>query len=205
MVKVNSKDKILELDKLSPCYLYVSTSESLLEDNINNIKDFLEDKINFDTDFKIFSSIGEIEEEEFANYIDTPSLFSYKKVAVVKYIDSTPVVLQKRLADLILKSISKNNNIVFIITSLKMKLNPELIGAVKKTGKIINLKPPSIGSMKKWLGKKSDSDGIIFTAGAKDLLIENGNMDLGLLKKGYDKLYNYISSEKEKKNRRRCC
>jgi len=190
MVKVNSKDKILELDKLSPCYLYVSTSESLLEDNINNIKDFLENKINFDTDFKIFSSIGEIEEEEFANYIDTPSLFSYKKVAVVKYIDSTPVVLQKRLADLILKSISKNNNIVFIITSLKM---------------IINLKPPSIGSMKKWLGKKSDSDGIIFTAGAKDLLIENGNMDLGLLKKGYDKLYNYISSEKEKKNRRRCC
>jgi len=198
MDKSNSKDKLLELDKLSQCYLYISTSYSLLEDTINNIKDFLKDRINFDTDFKIFSGIEEIEEEGFANYIGTPSLFSLKKVAVIKYIDNTPGTLQKKFADLMLNSLSKNRNIVFIITSLKQKLNPGLMEAVKKTGKIIRLNPPSIGSLKKWLNEKSGLDGIKFTEKAVDILIENVNMDLGLLKKEYDKLYDYISSEKEK-------
>lgn len=48
MKKNNSKKELQGLGKLSPCYLYVSTSDSLLEDTIDNIKNFLKSKINFD-------------------------------------------------------------------------------------------------------------------------------------------------------------
>ena len=194
----NSKKELLKLEKLLPAYLYISTSDSLLEDTIDNIKSLLEGKVNLDTDFKIFSGMEEIAEEEFAGYINTPSLFSSKKIAVIKYIEKVPVSLQKKVADLILMGRSENANIIFIITSSKQKFNPFLLDAIKKTGKVIQLKPLLSGSLKKWLDEKSDSDGIKFTEDAASLLIENVNLDLSLLKREYEKLYNYISSEEKK-------
>ena len=194
----NSKKELLKLEKLLPAYLYISTSGSLLEDTIDNIKSLLEGKVNLDTDFKIFSGMEEIDEEEFAGYINTPSLFSSKKIAVIKYIEKVPVSLQKKVADLILMGRDENANIIFIITSSKQKFNPFLLDAIKKTGKVIQLKPLLSGSLKKWLDEKSDSDGIKFTEDAASLLIENVNLDLSLLKREYEKLYNYISSEEKK-------
>ena len=194
----NSKKELLKLQKLLPAYLYFSTSGSLLEDTIDNIKSLLEGKVNLDTDFKIFSGMEEIAEEEFAGYINTPSLFSSKKIAVIKYIEKVPVSLQKKVADLILMGRDENANIIFIITSSKQKFNPLLLDAIKKTGKVIQLKPLLSGSLKKWLDEKSDSDGIKFTEDAASLLIENVNLDLSLLKREYEKLYNYISSEEKK-------
>ena len=194
----NSKKELLKLEKLLPAYLYFSTSDSLLEDTIDNIKSLLEGKVNLDTDFKIFSGMEEIDEEEFAGYINTPSLFSSKKIAVIKYIEKVPVSLQKKVADLILMGRDENANIIFIITSSKQKFNPLLLDAIKKTGKVIQLKPLLSGSLKKWLDEKSDSDGIKFTEDAASLLIENVNLDLSLLKREYEKLYNYISSEEKK-------
>ncbi len=194
----NTKKESPGLDKLLPCYLYISPSSSLLEDTIGSIKKYLKGKINFDTDFKNFNGTEEIDEEEFFNYINTPSLFSPKKVVAIKNIDNTSLALQQKLADSILKSSSSQGNMVFIITALKKKLSPALMDAARKEGKITQLKTPVIGSLKKWLEEKSESDGIKFTGEARDLLIENVNLDLNLLKKEYEKLYDYISSEKEK-------
>jgi DNA polymerase III subunit delta len=198
MDKNDSKNIIFRLEKLLPCYLYMGSSSSMLDNKVSSIKNFLKDKINFDTDFKNFNGFEDIDVEELTGYVDTPSLFSYKKVVVIKHIDSTSVVLQKKIADLVLKSNSKNSNIIFIITSLKQKLSPALLDAANKTGKIIKLKQPSIRVLKKWLAGKSKSDGIKFTGEAEDLIIENVNMDLSLLKKEYIKIYDYISSESEK-------
>jgi len=91
------KKELLKLEELSSCYLYISTSDSVLEDRIESVKKFLKGKINFDTDFKIFSGAEEIDEEEFNNYISTPSLFSPKKIAVIKYIEKVSASLQKKV------------------------------------------------------------------------------------------------------------
>ena len=48
------KKKIINLEDLSTCYLYISKSSSVLDDKINGIKKFLKGKINFDSDFKVF-------------------------------------------------------------------------------------------------------------------------------------------------------
>jgi len=170
----------------------------LLEDKIGGVKKHLRGKINFDTDFKNFDGSDEIDEEEFFNYIDTPSLFSTGKVVAIKNIDKTAAGFQKKLADSILKSASGSGKMVFIITALKKKLSPALMDVAGKKGKVVRLKAPLAGNLKKWLDKKSEADGIKFTEGAREMLVENVNMDLSLLRKEYEKLYNYISSEKKK-------
>src|SRR3972149_4033642 len=147
----NSEKESLKLEKLSSCYLYISTSDSVLEDRIESVKSYLRGKINFDTDFKAFSGIEEIDEEEFTNYINTPSLFSSKKIVVIKYIEKVPADLQKKVIDLIPESPGNGENIVFFITASRQKLNPALLDSVKNAGKIIQLKAPLIGSLKKWL------------------------------------------------------
>ncbi|GAI71239.1 unnamed protein product, partial [marine sediment metagenome] len=43
------KKELLKLEELAPCYLYISTSDSVLEDRIESVKKFLKGKINFDT------------------------------------------------------------------------------------------------------------------------------------------------------------
>ena len=197
-----SKNKLkkepLKLENLEPCYLYVSASSSVLDDKIESIKKFLEGKINFDTDFKVFYGTEEIDEEEFNNYISTPSLFSLKKIVVIKSIEKVSTHLQKKLIDLLSSNSSGILNIVFIITASRLKLSPKLIESIKKTGTIKKLKTPLSGNLRKWLNEKSESDGIAFTDKAASLLIENVNLDLNLLKKEYEKLYDYISSGEEK-------
>ena len=81
------KKELLKLEELLPCYLYIGSNDSLLEDTVDNIKNTLKDKINFDTDLKIFSGLEEISEEDFLAYINTPSLFSSRKIAIIKYIE----------------------------------------------------------------------------------------------------------------------
>jgi len=192
------KKELLKLEELAPCYLYISTSDSVLEDRIESVKKFLKEKINFDTDFKIFNGAEEIDEGEFNNYISTPSLFSLKKIVVIKYIEKVSASLQKKVINLISSNGKGSANVIFIITALKQKFNPALLDAVRKAGKVIQLKPPLSGSLKKWLEERSESDGIKFTEKAASLLIENVNLDLNLLKKEYEKLYDYISSEAKK-------
>ena len=194
----NSKKEILKLEELSSCYLYISTSDSVLEDKIDSVKNFLKGKINFDTDFKVFDGAEEIDEEEFNNYINTPSLFSTKKIAVIKYVEKVPVSLQKEIINSILSKGNDGANIIFIITALKQKFNLKLLDAVREVGKVVQIKPPLSGDLKKWLEERSGSDGVKFTDEAESLLIENVNLDLNLLKREYEKLYDYISSEDKK-------
>jgi len=194
----NSKRESPGLEKLLTCYLYISVNSSLLEDTIASMRKYLEGKINFDTDFKIFNCDDETEEDELFNYTDTPSLFSPAKVVVIKNIDSTGAAFQKKLADSISKSTSGSGKMVYIITALKHKMAPALMDMVRNKGRLVQIKAPVTGSLKKWLDEKSKSDGVRFTDKARDILIENVNMDLNLLKREYEKLYNYIISEKDK-------
>jgi len=194
----NSKKESPGLEKLLTCYLYISANPSLLEDTIGNMRKYLEGKINFDTDFMVFNGGDEIDEEELFNYTDTPSLFSPAKVIIIKNIDSASQAFQKKLADSILRSASGSGKMVFMITALKQKLSPALMDTVRGKGKIVQIKAPVAGSLKKWLDEKSESDGIRFTDKARDILVENVNMDLNLLKREYEKLYDYIISEKDR-------
>jgi DNA polymerase III delta subunit len=193
-----SKKDSMSLDSLEPCYLYISSSDGVLDERINSIEEFLKGKINIDTDFKVFDGAEEIDEEEFNNYISTPSLFSFKKIAVIKYIDKVPASLRKKIMDFVSINNEKSRDIVFILTSLKKKLNQGLVDLIKKTGTIKQLRAPGGVELKSWLDEKSRSDGIAFTGPAASLLIENVNLDLSLLKKEYEKLYNYIASETKK-------
>jgi len=194
----DSKKELLKLEELSSCYLYISTSDSVLEDKIESVKNFLKGKINFDTDFKVFDGAEEIDEEEFGNYVNTPSLFSTKKIAVIKYVEKVPVSLQKEIINSISSKGNDGANIIFIITALKQKFNPKLLDAVREAGKVVQLKPPLSGDLRRWLEERSGSDGIKFTDEAESLLIENVNLDLNLLKREYEKLYDYIYSEDKK-------
>lgn len=198
-MSANSPEKeSIKQEKLLPCYLYTGVSESLLEDTIDKLKGTLMGKINFDTDFKVFSGNEEINEEEFTGYVSTPSMFSSKKITVIKHIEKLPAALQKKIAEMVSNSSRDKIDIVFILTSLKRKINPALLDAIKDSGKIIQLKPLSVGSLRKWLDEKSSSDGIKFTDEAAALLIENVNLDISLLRMQYEKLFNYISSEEKK-------
>jgi DNA polymerase-3 subunit delta len=193
-----SKKESMKLESLEPCYLYISSSDSMLDERIDNIEGFLKGKINIDTDFKVFNGAEEIDEEEFNNYISTPSLFSSKKIAVIKYINKVSTSLRKKIMESISINNKKNYDIVFILTSLKQKLNQGLIDLIKKTGTVKQLRAPGGVELKSWLDKKSRSDGIAFTGPAASLLIENVNLDLNLLKKEYEKLFNYMASETKK-------
>lgn len=188
----------IRLEKLQPCYLYISSSDSVLDDRVEGIRNFLEGKINLDTDFKIFNGAEGIEDEEFENYISTPSLFSPKKIAVIKFIEKVSVSLQKKIVELISINNKQGSGVIFILTSAKQKFNTKLMDLIKKASNIKQLRALEVSDLKNWLVKRSGSDGIVFTDGAASLLIENINLDLNLLKKEYEKLYDYISSETKK-------
>jgi DNA polymerase III delta subunit len=123
----NSKKESFKLDKLLPCYLYISKSEPILEERIQSVKSHLRGKVNFDTDFKAFDGVEGIDEEEFTNYINTPSLFSSKKIVVIKHMDKVSSSLQKRVSDLVTEAPGNSGNIVFFITALTQKLNTSLL------------------------------------------------------------------------------
>ncbi len=192
------KKENIKLENLDPCYLYISISDSVLDNRVENIRNFLNGKINLDTDFKVFNGAEGIEDEEFNNYISNPSLFSMKKIAVIKFIEKVPASLQKRIAELVSANEKQDSGVVFILTSVKRKFNTKLLQKIKKYSAVRQLKIPEGSDIRNWLIKKSRSDGIVFTDGAVSVLLENVNMDLNLLKKEYEKLYDYINSETKK-------
>jgi len=198
MSKVDKTKKILNLDSLEPCYLYISKSSAVLNDTIGSIKKFLKGKINFDADFRIFDALDEINEEDFNNFVSMPSFFSTKKIAVIKNIDHLPSRLLKVLTGFLLAVNSKDSGIVFVITASKDKLNSKFIDAVKKVGQIKKLKSPLSDNLRKWVREKSEIDGIKFTDRAIAVLTESVNFESSLLKAEYEKLCTYIISEKEK-------
>ena len=199
MIEVKkSKKEIMNLEDLKPCYLYISRSSSVLDDKIGGIKKFLKGKINFDTDFKVFNLLDDIDEEEFSNFINIPSFFSTKKVVVIKDIEHMPSHLLKMLISFLLMDSSKNSSIIFIITASSDKLNFKFLDSVEKVGQIKKIRTPLSSNLRKWLKEKSELDRVKFTPRAATVLIESVNLDLNLLKVEYEKLYTYISSEKEK-------
>ncbi|MFC2144773.1 DNA polymerase III subunit delta [Actinomycetota bacterium] len=182
-----------KIDKLKKAYLYISRNPSVLEEKVQEIKNFIEDKINTETDYKVFKPDSESTDEELEKYISTPSLFSSRKIAVIRNIEKFRAKFQKTIAKTI-----DGEDIIFIITASSEKINKTLLEALRQEGSIKKLKNPTIKDMLKWLDNKASADGIIYTDEAKSLLIENVNLDLNLLKNEYLKLYDYISSEDKK-------
>ncbi|MCJ7472777.1 MAG: DNA polymerase III subunit delta [Actinobacteria bacterium] len=182
-----------KIDKLKKAYLYISRNPSVLEEKVGEIKSFIEDKINTETDYKVFRPDSENTDGELENYISTPSLFSSRKIAVIRNIEKFNAKFQKTIAKTI-----NGQDIVFILTASSEKINKALLDALKQEGSIKKLRPPAGKDMLKWLENKASVDGIVFTDEAKSLLIENVNLDQNLLKNEYSKLYDYISSEDKK-------
>ncbi len=197
MVNTSQKED-QKLEGLEPVYLYISSSNSALEDKVSGIKNFLRGRINLDTDFMALSGEEDISEEEIENFTGTPSLFSLKKVMVVKNINKAPKYLINKISGLVSSPDFSSSNIVLILTSSKENFSKKLVTAVEKIGTVKRIKAPSAGILRKWLKEKSASEGISFTQKAEELLLENTNMEQDLLKKEYEKLYDYIISEEDK-------
>jgi len=203
-----------KLDKLKSAYLYISRNDSVLEEKVGEIKDFIGGEINIDTDYKVFRPDPENTSEDLENYIFTPSLFSSRKIAVIRNIEKFNAKFQKMIAKMLAGDgdaaavgdgygepgggSGEPSSIVFILTASNEKINKALLDALGKSGSIKRLRPPVGGDLARWLEKKAADDGINFTDEAKNLLIENVNLDQNLLKNEYAKLCDYISSEDEK-------
>lgn len=207
-------EKKNKLDKLKKAYLYISRNDSVLEEKVGEIKDFIGGEINIDTDYKVFRPDSENNNEDLENYISTPSLFSFRKIAVIRNIEKFNAKFQKMIAKILAgagdaatvgegsgeqgEGSGEPFSTIFILTASNEKINKALLDALKQSGSIKRLRPPVGGDLLKWLEKKAAGDGIDFTDEAKNLLIENVNLDQSLLKNEYAKLYDYISSEDKK-------
>jgi len=221
-MEVDSKKpkSLKNIADLKPCYLFVSKSNSILEERIEALKRLLKNQINMDTDFKIFYGGEEINEQELSNFYNTPSFFSLRKVAVIKNFDKADASLSGTVLELLKKAGSGSLGTILIITASRMiaslkekenggpgkvtsrkskgKTSSELLQLISAIGKIETLNVPFSDSLKKWLYGKSELDGLNFTQKAAARFVENVNFDFNLLKKEYEKIYTYMISEKEK-------
>src|SRR4030065_291660 len=105
----NSKKESFKLEKLLPCYLYISASDSVLDERMESVKSHLRGKINFDTDFKVFNGTEEIDEEE------------------LKQRRKLPADWKKRLKTLITGPLGNGGILVFFITASTQKLSAALM------------------------------------------------------------------------------
>lgn len=183
-----------KLEDLEKCYLFISRSSYVLEEEVNRIKKIFGGKINFDTDFRVFDASSEIDEYDFRNFMSTPSFFSTSKLLVVKNVERLP----SHLLDVLIDKLEESKDIVFVLTSTKSKPGSKLMELVERIGKVEDIKSPPATELKKWLEEKSELDGIKFTTKASNLLLESVGEDLTSLKLEYEKLHTYVISEKEK-------
>lgn len=188
------------LSDLKPFYLYISKTPSAFGDKLAEFRKFLKDKIDFDSDFKIFYADEEEQTGEFISFYNTPSFFSDKKVAIIRNLESAHNSFIKMLTDQ-LKSFNKDSfgTILIILTTLqKNKIDRQILTEIEKSGEIKEIYAPQAGNLKKWLEEKCELDNIKFTPKAAVRLIENVNFDSGLLRTEYEKLHTYIILEKDK-------
>jgi DNA polymerase III delta subunit len=189
--------KIDNLEKLKPCYYFISSSASILEEEIENTKKSLKSVIDVSIDFKVFDLDEESEMDDFFNFFKTPSFFSEKKVAVIKNFEnvSGPAI---KLVTGLLRSSGSDYGTVLFITSKKDVRDKDLSDFILEFGLKKKLISPVSESLKKWVIERAELDGIRFTDKAIARLLENVNYDFGVLKREYQKLYLYIISEKDK-------
>ena len=188
------------LSDLKPFYLYISKSPSILGDKLAEFRKFLKDKIDFDSDFKIFYADEEEQTGEFISFYNTPSFFSEKKIAIIRNLESAHNSFIKMLTDQV-TGFNKDSfgTILIILTTLqKNKIDKQLLAEIEKSGDIKEIYSPQTGNLRKWLEEKCELDDIKFTSKAAIKLIENVNFDSSLLKTEYEKLHTFIISEKDK-------
>ncbi|MCD4669464.1 MAG: hypothetical protein K8S14_03355, partial [Actinomycetia bacterium] len=186
-------------------YLYISWNDSTLKEKIEEIRSYAGGEANTDIDLKIFDSCDKSTLEDFENFVSTRSLFSSNKIAVLKNIDNAAAGFQRLAAKILSEEDIEGGNeggsqpaVVYIFTASSEKINKGLLGIIRKIGIVKKLRPRVSGDLLKWLEDRASSDGISFTDDAKVLLVENVNLDMGLLKNEYNKLFDYISSEDKK-------
>ncbi len=188
------------LSDLKPFYLYISKSPSILGDKLAEFRKFLKDKIDFDSDFKIFYADEEEQTGEFASFYNTPSFFSEKKIAIIRNLESAHNSFIKMLIDQV-SGFNKDSfgTILIILTTLqKSKIDKQILAEIERSGDIKEIYAPQTSNLRKWLEERCELDNIKFTSKAAIRLIENVNFDSSLLKTEYEKLHTFIISEKDK-------
>ena len=150
----NKKNKI---DELKKAYLYISRNESVLEEKIGEVRAFIEDKINTETDYRVFRPDSENTDEDLDSYISTPSLFSSRKIAVIRNIERFKANFQKTIAKIISGTgdTGSTPDTIFIITASNEKVNKALLESLEQSGSIKRLRVPTGGDLLHWLEKKA--------------------------------------------------
>jgi DNA polymerase III delta subunit len=188
------------VSELKPFYLYTSKSISILAEKLAEFRKYLKDKIDFDSDFKIFYADEEDQVGEFISFYNTPSFFSDKKVAVIRNLETAHNAFNKMLIEQV-TGFNKDSygTILVILTTLrKNKIDRQLLAKFESSGDIKEIYAPQTGNLRKWLQERCELDNVKFTSKAAIRLIENVNFDSSLLKTEYEKLHTFIISEKDK-------
>lgn len=189
---------------LKKTYLYISRNDDILKEKIGEIREYAGSDANSDIDFKIFDGSDKSALDDYRSFVSATSLFSSNKIAVLESIDRAGAVFQKLMAKILSGNDTQSGGeesqpaVAYIFTASSEKMNKGLFDAIKSKGVIKRLRPPAYGDLLKWLEDRALSDGISFTGDAKVQLIENVNLNIGLLKNEYNKLFDYISSEDKK-------
>ena len=187
-----------KIEELKALYFIESKSESIIDEKIREIRNYLKDKINSEGDIRIFDGKNEIDPSDLYNFINTPSFFSVKRAVIIKNCEKITKDILKIISEFFLKTPNPNESIAIFLTSPELGKAYGFQDIVKKYGEVITIRKPETDNLKKRVLEKAQLDGIKITSGAMETFIGNINGDLNLLDKEYEKLYLYVCSQKEK-------
>ncbi|MCX6346414.1 MAG: hypothetical protein NTZ89_00465 [Actinobacteria bacterium] len=184
-----------KIEELKALYFIESRSESIIDEKIKEIRSYLKDKINSESDMRIFDAKYEVDASDLYNFINTPSFFSIKRAVIIKNCEKISKDILKIISDYFLKTSNPNEGIAIFLTSSELNKAYGFQDIVKKYGEIITIRKPETENLKKRVLEKAQLDGILITPKAMEIFIGNINGDLNLLENEYEKLYLYVCSE----------
>jgi DNA polymerase III subunit delta len=187
-----------KIEELKALYFIESKSESIIDEKIKEIRSYLKDKINSESDIRIFDAKYEVDASDLYNFINTPSFFSIKRAAIIRNCEKTSKDILKIISDFFLKTSNPNENIAIFLTAQELNKAYGFQDIVKKYGELITIRKPETENLKKRILEKTQLDGIKITPRAMEIFIGNINGDLNLLENEYEKLYLYVCSENAK-------
>lgn len=187
-----------KIEELKALYFIESKSESIIDEKIKGIRSYLKDKINTESDIRVFDGKFEVDPSDLYNFINTPSFFSIKRAVIIRNCEKITKDILNIISDYFLKTSSPNESIVIFLTSAELKKAYGFQDMVKNYGEVITIRKPETENLKRRVLEKAQLDGIKITPKAVEMFAGNINGDLNLLENEYEKLYLYICSENEK-------
>lgn len=187
-----------KIEDLKALYFIESRSESIIDDKIREIRAYLRDKIDIESDLKIFNADDMPDPKELYNFLNTPSFFSVRKAVVLKHCEKISRDILKIISDFFLETSSPGENTLIFLTSAEFKKAPMFHALVKQFGEVVTINSPTSENLKKRVLEKTELDGIKITPKALEMFVGNINNDLNILENEYEKLYLYVCSDSKK-------